>query len=79
MIRGHIYLSPNGSSALVVNDFVEMVVLRGRDLGTVKELTGRCGNPFAKIPVHEGEVWSYGPGWSVLIRDMKVHEVWVSE
>lgn len=79
MIRGHIYLSPNGSSALVVNDFVEMVVLRGRDLGTVEELTGRCGNPFAKIPVHEGEVWSYGPGWSVLIRDMKVHEVWVSE
>ena len=78
IMRGHIYLSPDGGSILVVNDFVEMIVLGNRNLGTAKELVARCGSPKARRGVHQGEVWSYGQKWSVLVKDGKIREVWIS-
>jgi tetratricopeptide (TPR) repeat protein len=79
MIRGHIYISPGGSSVLAVNDFVEMVVLKGDDFGTMAALVGKCGRPWHQTDVYAGELWSYGPKWSVLVKDGKISEVWVSE
>ncbi len=79
MISGRIYRNEAGSSILEVNEFLEMVVLRGKELGTFRDLIGRCGQPIEKVNVFGVRVLSYGSEWSALVKDGKVKEVWVSE
>ena len=79
MISGHIYVSQDGFSVIGVNDFVEMVVLRKKGLGSSQELIRKYGEPRDKRDVFGGSVWSYDNQWSVLVMDGKIAEVWVSE
>ncbi len=79
MMSGHIYISPNGSSVLEVNDFIEMVVLKGEDFGTAQALVSKCGMPDHQRNVCQGTVWTYGPNWSALVKDGMISEVWTSE
>ena len=79
MISGHIYISPDGISVLEVNDYVEMVVLQGSELGTTQELLTKCGEPENKRLARGGTIWSYGQKWSILEKGGKIKEVWISE
>ncbi|MBF0339334.1 MAG: M48 family metalloprotease [Magnetococcales bacterium] len=57
--------------------YVAMVVLRGGILGTTQLLKKKMGNPTHVRPMAEGELWSYGDQWAVLVRDGRLREAWV--
>ncbi len=78
-LQGHIYQSPTGVSLLEFDDFAEMIVLTGDHLGTTEDLIRSLGEPKIKLNTMGGAVWSYDKKWSVLVRQGKVMEVWVSE
>lgn len=77
MINGAIYTLPTGSKILAVNDFVEMILVKG-DFGDVNKLTQRFGKPFADT-VWGRTVLSYSPGWSIVSESGHIKELWVSE
>ena len=77
-LAGHIYRKPDGTAVLDLDDFVEMVVFRGKNLGSAETLLKQCGKPAMERHVGGGTLFGYGPQWAALVRDGKVQEVWVS-
>ncbi len=77
MISGDIYFGPDETSVLVVNDFIDMVVLKGNHFGTVDELVSECGRPSSEKNVWEGTIWYYGSKLAVLVKDDWIMEVWI--
>jgi len=78
-LAGDIYYTEIGdASVLKLDDYVEMVVLSGSELGTAEALKRRCGKPLLEKTVAGGTLCSYGPQWTALVRDGKVLEIWVA-
>jgi hypothetical protein len=77
-LAGHIYRKPDGTAVLDLDDFVEMVVFRGKKLGSVESLLKQCGKPAVERHVGGGTLFGYGPKWAALVRYGKVEEVWIS-
>lgn len=77
LIHGDIYVDPSGISLLAVNDYVEMVVLRG-ELGKTVDLQKQLGRP-SKKNIWGQTVWSFDPKWAILVNGSQVGEVWISE
>lgn len=75
---GRIFTHQEGDMVLTVDDFVEMVVLKGGKLGTAQGLLARCGPPLQRRTLAEGVLWSYGPAWMALVKEEAVKEVWVA-
>lgn len=75
-LRGHIYQRPNGGvEVLELEEFMQMQVLKGDNLGTVHKLSNYCGQPLRQRTLANGELWSCG-NWAALAFDGKVQEVW---
>jgi hypothetical protein len=77
-LSGRIFADQAGDTVLAMDDFVEMVVLKGGKLGTSQGLLARCGPPRERRTLAEGELWSYGPAWMALVKDDAIKEVWVT-
>ena len=75
--QGMVYRRGEEAEVLALDGYVTMVVLRGHTLGGVQELRKKAGNPLHVRLLAEGEVWSYGSQWAVLVRDGRVCEAWV--
>ncbi|MDM8560712.1 tetratricopeptide repeat protein [Candidatus Parabeggiatoa sp. HSG14] len=73
-LRGHIYQHPN-TEVLELDDYMQMQVLKGDDLGTVNQLPNYCGQPLRKRTLATGVLWSCGE-WTALAFDNKIREVW---
>lgn len=76
-MNGHLYKSPTGGVALDLDGYVEMVTLRGSDLGAAADLPSRCETPLARKPVTSGELWTCNNRWAALVQDQQVRETWV--
>jgi hypothetical protein len=76
-MNGHLYKSPAGLVALDLDGYVEMVTLRGPDLGATVDLASGCSAPLAKKTVTSGELWTCDNRWAVLVQNQQVREVWV--
>jgi len=37
------------------------------------------GTPLASLPVAGGQLLSFDSGWSALVQDQKVAEIWITE
>jgi hypothetical protein len=77
IIRGDIYIDPSGIRLLAVNDYVEMVILRGA-LGPLETLRKNFGAP-RKSSIWGRNVLSFDPKWSVLAEGNRISEVWITE
>lgn len=75
-MRGHVYIGPDGASVLELDGFVEMVVLRPKVPNAAVAMQACCGMPTEKRAVANGELWSYGPHWTVFVGDEHIKEVW---
>jgi tetratricopeptide (TPR) repeat protein len=76
-LKGHLYRGPQGAAVLELDGYVELVALRGEELGTEDTLRSCCGQPTRQQPVVGGMLWSYGNQWATLVREGQVAEVWV--
>jgi len=75
-LHGHIYQHPDGHvEVLELDDFMQMQVLKGGDLGTVKNLSEYCGQPLRQRQLARGVLWTCGE-WAALVFEDKVQEVW---
>ncbi|MEO5334720.1 MAG: tetratricopeptide repeat protein, partial [Magnetococcus sp. YQC-5] len=75
--QGTVHRRGEEMEVLDQDGYVTMVVLRGGVLGSTKVVKKKVGNPIHVRPLADGEVWSYGPRWSLLVRDGLVREAWV--
>ncbi len=81
-LEGNIYKNTNGAVVLNIDNFVDMVVLRGAPLGTISDLEQCCGKPTMRQTVTRGVLWSYGDErygmtWTAWVQDDQIREVWV--
>jgi len=73
-LHGHIYQRPD-AEVLERDDFMQMQVLKGGDLGTVKNLSDYCAHPLRQRQLARGILWTCGE-WAALVFEDKVQEVW---
>lgn len=76
-MNGHLYTSPAGLAVLDLDGYVEMITLRGSDLGAAADLPTRCGTQLVQKTVTSGELLTCDNRWAVLIQDGQVREAWV--
>jgi tetratricopeptide (TPR) repeat protein len=75
-LHGHIYRSPSGDAeVLELDQFVQMQVLKGKDLSRVRDLSAHCANALRTRSLHQGKLWSCDT-WAALERDGEVKELW---
>ena len=74
---GHIYQHPHGRAEILeLNDYVQLQILKGSNLGSVNQLSNYCGQPLRQRALARGDLWSCG-NWAALTFDgQKVLEVW---
>ena len=75
-LRGHIYERPDGRFAVLeLDDFMQMQVLKGDNLGDVSQLSSYCGESLRQRTLANGILWSCSD-WAALTFEDKVREVW---
>ena len=75
-LRGHIYERPDGRFAVLeLDDFMQMQVLKGDNLGDVNQLSNYCGESLRQRTLANGILWSCSD-WAALTFEDKVREVW---
>ncbi|MGH8608719.1 MAG: hypothetical protein ACREX9_15270 [Gammaproteobacteria bacterium] len=75
-LHGHIYRRPDGAGeVLEIDQFVQMQVLRGEPLGSVRALSAYCGQPLRQRTLSNGVVWSCAD-WAALALGDQVRELW---
>jgi tetratricopeptide (TPR) repeat protein len=75
-LHGHIYRRPDGvGEVLEIDQFVQMQVLRGESLGSVRALAAYCGQPLRQRTLSNGMVWSCAD-WAALALGDQVRELW---
>jgi hypothetical protein len=75
-LRGHIYQRPDGRVAVLeLDDFMQMQVLKGDNLGHVSQLSNYCGQALRQRHLARGILWSCSD-WAALTFEDKVEEVW---
>jgi tetratricopeptide (TPR) repeat protein len=75
-LHGHIYRHPDGrAEVLELDQFVQMQVLRGGQLGLVRDLSAYCARPLRQRTLVQGVVWSCDD-WAALALGNAVQEVW---
>lgn len=78
-MRGTLYWRSGAAAVLDLDNYVDMVVLYGGELGTAADLTAKLGEPSSVESVRGGQLWRYGSAWTAVVRDRRVTEVWVDE
>ena len=71
-----VYRHPDGHQALAVDHRIELASLSLADPVPAAGFRARQDDPVWVQPGANGEVWSYGGDWVVLVRDNAVREVW---
>jgi len=74
-----IYIADNGNSYLAVDYQLSLAVVKNHSYKTTADLLNCCGKPISTEKLGDAELWSYGPGWSVLVDKNKVREFWISD
>jgi hypothetical protein len=75
-LQGHIYRHPDGrAEVLELDQFVQMQVLQGGQLGLVRDLPAYCARPLRQRTLVQGVVWSCDD-WAALALGDAVQEVW---
>jgi tetratricopeptide (TPR) repeat protein len=75
-LHGHIYQHPDGRAAVLeLDQFPQMQVLRGTQLGTLQDIAASCSQPLRQRNLVQGVVWSCS-NWAVLVKGEQVQEAW---
>lgn len=75
-LHGAIYRRPDGKAeVLELDHFVQMQVLKGSELGTVRDLNGYCARSLRQRNLARGVVWSCDD-WAVWVQHGQVREAW---
>ena len=75
-LKGKIYQRPDGQlEILELDDFIQMQVLKGKDLPKSQKLPKYCNQTLQQRRLINGILWSCND-WAALSFDGKVQEVW---
>ena len=80
-LQAQVFLNKHGDSLLALDNHIEMMILRNlpSQYGSIADLQREFGTPLASLPVAGGQLLSFDSGWSALVQDQKVAEIWVTE
>ncbi len=73
-----LYIAPNGNSWLAIDSRLTLAVAVDQPHKTIQQLIRCCGKPHAIEPLGSGQLWSWH-GWSAVIHDDMVQEIWIAE
>ena len=79
-LQAQVFSNDDGDSLLALDNNIEMMIIRNvppkyRDLA---DLIQHFGEPQIFIPVASGQLLGFGSGWSALVRNKKIAEIWVA-
>jgi len=80
-LEAQVFLNDRGDSLLALDNHIEMMIVRNvpSDYRSLIDLQEEFGAPQVSLPVAGGQLHSFSSGWSALVQNEKVVEVWVAE
>lgn len=80
-LQSQVFLNDRGDSLLALDHHIEMMIVRNvsPEYRSLANLQNEFGNPQVSLPVPGGQLHSFSSGWSALVHDNKVIEIWVAE
>lgn len=80
-LHARVFINEAGDSLLALDNHIEMMIVRNvspefRDLNTLQK---NFGTPQVSLPVPGGQLLSFDSGWSALVQNQKVVEIWIAE
>ena len=80
-LHAQVFQNKKGDSLLALDNHIEMMILRDvpAPYRYLKDLRREFGLPLASLPVAGGQLHSFDSGWSALVQDQKVVEIWITQ
>ena len=80
-LNAQIFFNKYGDSLLALDNHMEMMILRNipARFQSIAALQAEFGDPVVSLPAQDGQVMSFSEGWSAVIRNSEVKEIWLSE
>jgi len=80
-LQAQVFINDEGNSLLALDNHIEMMIVRNvppefRDLTALQK---NFGTPQVSLPVPGGQLLSFDSGWSALVQNRKVVEIWIAE
>ena len=79
-LNAQVFTNDQGDRLIALDSYIEMMIIRNipSKFASYAALQNEFGTPQASLPVAGGQLLSFS-GWSALIRDEKVIEIWIAE
>ena len=80
-LQAQVFLNEQGDSLLALDNHLEMMIVRNVSpkYSSLANLQSEFGIPQVSLPVAGGQLHSFNAGWSALVKNEKVVEIWVAE
>jgi len=80
-LQAQVFLNDMGDSLLALDNHLEMMIVRNvsPEYSSLRNLQNEFGMPQVSLPVAGGQLHSFGSGWSALVQNKKVVEIWVAD
>lgn len=80
-LDAQVFTNDSGDSLIALDNHIEMMIVRNIPprFKTTNSLITAFGNPEVTLPVDSGYLLSFADGWSVLVVQEEVKEIWIAE
>ena len=80
-LQAQVFFNEQGDSLLALDNHIEMMIVRNMPpkYSSLASLQKEFGIPQVSLPVPGGQLHSFNSGWSALVQNEKVVEIWVAE
>jgi len=80
-LQAQVFLNDSGDSLLALDSHLEMMIVRNvsEEFRSLTNLQNEFGMPQVSLPVAGGQLHSFNSGWSALVQNNRVVEIWVAD
>jgi len=80
-LQAQVFTNDRGDSLLALDNHIEMMIVRNLspEYRSLANLQNEFGIPQVSLPVAGGQLHSFNSGWSALVQNKRVVEIWVAE
>ncbi len=80
-LGAQVFVNDQGDRLIALDNYIEMMIVKNipSRLSSHIALRNEFGTPLASLPVAGGQLLSFSAGWSALVRDEKIVEIWITE
>jgi len=80
-LQAQVFVNDQGDSLLALDNHLEMMMVRtvSPEYRSLANLQNEFGIPQVSLPVAGGQLHSFKSGWSALVQNEMVVEIWVAE